>query len=162
MRTLIRYGIRYGIAGILIAFAGCSAKKIMPANDDTVRLTDNAVFTAAVSSVRGERSRYTVELRLTSLTDAAAVLSLNELKCYRGARPGTLRELPDGATAMHDSGYLALPPHETTRLKLVCRHGEGVAGDFKITFPKVYAGEGQGVTAGRVLARDLELEISAK
>jgi hypothetical protein len=118
------------------------------------------VLAAQVETLQSGSRQYDFELVLRNTSEAAIMVYVGEMNCYRSGRPGTLkREFYD----TNERG-LGFAPGEAKRLKFTCRHGEGVIGDFRIGVPKVYANlgaEGAPPAAGRVVARDLLIVTAA-
>jgi hypothetical protein len=143
---------------LLAAVLGaCSSKQLIPVNDETVRMTPNPVLYASVAWVKAEAGKYDFELVLRNQADVGIIIFLGEMQCYRGERPGTLKH------TFFNTGErtIDLRSGEAKELKLVCRHGEGATGDFRVKFPKVYANpNNDGATTGKVIARDLLLAIA--
>lgn len=137
-------------------FSSCAAKTVqVPVSDQTIRLTPNPVLTASVASVRAQRDGYDFKVTLHNQTYDPVLVYLGEMNCYRGTRPGTLKQ------SLYDRSerVLNFAAGQSVDVNLQCRHAEGPQGDYRIGIPKVYAVEADG-RAGKVLARELMLTIS--
>ena len=136
------------VVAALVSASACSHTKAVLHPTYVAKKSD---FSMWVDWVKDKGSKYDVSFNFRNDGEKHALFYLNELNCYRGSTPGTLKH------TFFNTGHRTFKahPHQLEHSNMVCKV-KG-SGPYRIVLSHVYENpSGDGVTRGDLLAENLE------
>lgn len=131
--------------------AASASEKFIPGPEN--KMVAKGILSVSVPWIKDKGEKFDVNLSLHNESDKMGiVVFLSDIGCARGARSGELKH------TFFNTGEKTIDfrPGETKSFTLVCRYGEKVGGDFKLSVSKVYDNPSlDGKTVGKVIAKGM-------